>query len=64
MENNNLKKQEILKKEESVLEQPTNFSQSLTNEQRLENLSKLIQDAEENLELNGIRKKLVRKDNN
>lgn len=64
MENNNLKKQEILKKEESVLEQPTNFSQSLTNEQKLENLSKLIQDAEENLELNGIRKKLVRKDNN
>ena len=70
MENNDLKEQEILNKEESVVEQeqvstslnePT-FNQNLTNEQKLEYLSKLIQDAEQNLESNGISKKLVRKD--
>ena len=70
MENNDLKGQEILNKEESVIEQeqvsnsinePT-FNQNLTNEQKLEYLSKLIQDAEQNLESNGISKKLVRKD--
>lgn len=66
MENNDLKGQEILNKEESVIEQeqvsnsinePT-FNQNLTNEQKLEYLSKLIQDAEQNLESNGISKKL------
>ena len=70
MENNDLKGQEILNKKESVVEQeqvstslnePT-FNQNLTNEQKLEYLSKLIQDAEQNLESNGISKKLVRKD--
>lgn len=70
MENNDLKGQEILNKEESVVEQeqvstslnePT-FNPNLTNEQKLECLSKLIQDAEQNLESNGISKKLVRKD--
>ena len=70
MKNNNLNGQEILNKEESVVEQeqvstslnePT-FNQNLTNEQKLEYLSKLIQDAEQNLESNGISKKLVRND--
>lgn len=68
MENNDLKGQEILNKEESVVEQeqlstslnqPT-FNQNLTNEQKLEYLSKLIQDADKNLETNGISKKLVK----
>lgn len=68
MENNDLKEQEILNKEESVIEQeqvlnsingPT-FNQNLTNEQKLEYLSKLIQDAEQNLESNGISKKLIK----
>ena len=34
---------------------------SLTNEQKLEYLSKLIQDVEHNLESNGIGKKIVKK---
>lgn len=68
MGNNDLKGQEILNKEESVIEQeqvsnsinePT-FNQNLTNEQKLEYLSKLIQDAEQNLESNGISKKLIK----
>lgn len=71
MENNDLKEQEILNKEESVVKQEqvstslneSTFNQNLTNEQKLEYLSKLIQDAEQNLESNGISKKLVRKDN-
>ena len=70
MENNNLKGQEILNKDESVVEQeqvPTflneqSFNQNLTNEQKLENLSKLIQEADQKLESNGISKILVRKD--
>ena len=70
MENKDLNGQEILNNEESAVEQeqvstslnkPT-FNQNLTNEQKLEYLSKLIQDAEQNLESNGISKKLVRKD--
>ncbi|MGN1001119.1 MAG: hypothetical protein ACI4OG_04200 [Bacilli bacterium] len=68
MENNDLKGQKILNKEESVIEQeqilnsinePT-FNQNLTNGQKLEYLSKLIQDAEQNLESNGISKKLIK----
>ena len=70
MENKDLNGQEILNKEESAfvqeqvltsLNEPI-FKQDLTNEQKLEYLSKLIQDAEQNLESNGISKKLVRKD--
>ena len=70
MENKDLNGQEILNNEESAVEkeqvstslnEPT-FNQNLTNEQKLEYLSKLIQDAEQNLESNGISKKLVRKD--
>lgn len=70
MKNKDLNGQEILNKEESAIEkeqvsislnEPT-FNQNLTNEQKLEYLSKLIQDAEQNLESNGISKKLVRKD--
>ena len=64
MENNDLKEKEILDNEEFVVEQQvpiylnkTNFNQNLTNEQKLEYLSKLIQDAEQNLEFNGISKK-------
>lgn len=68
MENNVLNGQEILNKEESVVEQeqvstslkePT-INQNLTNEQKLEYLSKLIQDTDKNLEANGISKKLVK----
>ena len=68
MENNDLKGQEILNKKESVVEQeqvstslnePT-FNQNITNEQKLEYLSKLIQDVDKNLETNGISKKLVK----
>lgn len=70
MENKDLNGQEILNKEESVVQQEqvstflneTNFNQSLTNEQKLKYLSNLIQDVEQNLESNGIGKKLVRKD--
>ena len=72
MENNDFKGQEILNKEESVVEQEQistslneqTFNQNLTNEQKLEYLSKLIQDAEQNLESNGISKNLVKKDDN
>ena len=73
MENNDLNGQEILNREESVVEQkqvstPLNeslsFNQNLTNEQKLEYLSKLIQDVEQNLKSNGISKILVKKDNN
>ncbi len=68
MENNDLKGPEILNKEESVVEQEQvsnsinepNFNQNLTNEQKLEYLSKLIQDTEQNLESNGISKKLIK----
>ena len=68
MENNDLKGQEILNKEESVVEQEqvstslneSTFNQNLTNEQKLEYLSKLIQEAEKNLTSNGISK--IRKD--
>ena len=71
MENKDLNGQNILNKEESAIEQEqvstslnesSTFNQNLTNEQKLEYLSKLIQDAEQNLESNGISKKLVRKD--
>ena len=70
MGNNYLKGQEVLNKEEFAIEQeqvsssinePT-INQNITNEQKLECLSKLIQDVEQNLELNGISKKIVRKD--
>lgn len=68
MENNALKGQEILNKENSVVEQKqvstslieSTFNQNLTNDQKLEYLSKLIQDADKNLETNGISKKLVK----
>lgn len=69
MENKVLNRQEILNKDEYGVEQEqvstflneTNFNQSLTNEQKLKYLSNLIQDVEQNLESNGIGKKLVRK---
>lgn len=71
MENNDLKGQEVLNKEESVVEQKqvstslneSTFNQNLTNEQKLEYLSKLIQDVDKKLEtngINGISKKLVK----
>lgn len=66
MENKNLNEQKTLNKKESIIEQEqisssineTNFNKSLTNEQKLEYLSKLIQNAEQN-----INKKLVKKNN-
>lgn len=67
MENSDLNPQENLKKEDSIVEQQvpvsineTNFNQSLTNEEKLEYLSKLTQDVEQNLESNSISKKLVK----
>ena len=66
MENNDLNEQNIINKEESVVQhEPVSLplNQNLTNEQKLEYLSKLIQKAEQNLESNGLNKKLIRKDN-
>ena len=72
MENNDLKGQKKLKKEESVVgqEQVSTslnkqiFVENLTNEQKLEYLRKLIQDMEQKLESTCISKKLVKKDDN
>lgn len=69
MENKDLNGQEILNKEESAVEQeqvstslnePT-FNQNLTNEQKLEYLSILIQSVEQKLETRGIFNKLVKR---
>jgi hypothetical protein len=72
MENNDLKGQKKLKKEESVVgqEQVSTslnkqiFVENLTNEQKLEYLRKLIQDMEQKLESTCISKKLIKKDDN
>lgn len=72
MEIIDLEKQDNFKKGEPVdIQQQvstplnkTNLNQSLTNEQKLIYLSKLIQNAEKFLESNDISKKLVRKDDN
>ena len=72
MENNDLKGQKKLKKEESIFGQeqlPTSlnkqiFVKNLTNEQKLEYLRDLIQDVEQKLESTCISKKLVKKDDN
>jgi hypothetical protein len=72
MENNDLKGQKKLKKEEFVVgqEQVSTslnkqiFVENLTNEQKLEYLRKLIQDMEQKLESTCISKKLVKKDDN
>lgn len=70
MENNTLKSQEILNKREPVAKKQistpknqTKINQNSTNEQKLEYLSRLIQDVEQNLKSNGINKKLIKKDN-
>ena len=67
MENKHLKEQEGLNKEESVSNRQVppflkqkNFNQSLTNEQKLEYLSILIQSVEQKLETRGIFNKLVK----
>ena len=72
MENNDLKGQKKLKKEEFVVGQEQVltslnkqiFVENLTNEQKLEYLRKLIQDMEQKLESTCISKKLVKKDDN
>ena len=72
MENNDLKGQKKLKKEESIFGQnqvPISlnkqiFVKNLTNEQKLEYLRDLIQDVEQKLESTCISKKLVKKDDN
>lgn len=72
MENNDLKGQKKLKKEESIFRQdqvPISlnkqiFVKNLTNEQKLEYLRDLIQDVEQKLESTCISKKLVKKDDN
>lgn len=72
MENNDLKGQKKLKKEEPIFGQeqvPISlnkqiFVKNLTNEQKLEYLRDLIQDVEQKLESTCISKKLVKKDDN
>lgn len=72
MENNDLKGQKKLKKEESIFghdQVPISlnkqiFVKNLTNEQKLEYLRDLIQDVEQKLESTCISKKLVKKDDN
>lgn len=48
--------------QETNLNESNNPKQSLTNEQKLEYISHLIQEVEQNLEEKGISKTLVRKD--
>lgn len=71
MENNKLNNIENLdeqKQNNNATQQATNLNesnnpkQSLTNEHKLEYISHLIQEAEQNLEEKGISKTLVRKD--
>ena len=71
MENNKLNNIENLdeqKQNNNATQQATNLNeannpkQSLTNEQKLEYISHLIQEVEQNLEEKGISKTLVRKD--
>lgn len=68
MESNNFKEKDVLDNHKFITEQQESayisgafFHQALTNEQKLEYLTKLIQDTEQSLESNGIEKKLVRK---
>lgn len=58
MENNDLMEEDLEPKEEQEPDSltETNFNQSLTNEQKLEYLSKLIQNVEKNIESKGIGK--------
>lgn len=64
MENSDLNLPENLKREDSsrepISQEETSFNQGLTNEEKLEYLSQLIQRAEQNLEQNGKSKKLVK----
>jgi hypothetical protein len=71
MENNKMNNIENLdeqKQKNNATQQTTNLNesnnpkQSLTNEQKLEYISHLIQEVEQNLEEKGISKTLVRKD--
>lgn len=71
MENNKMNNIENLdeqKQKKNATQQTTNLNesnnpkQSLTNEQKLEYISHLIQEVEQNLEEKGISKTLVRKD--
>lgn len=64
MESNEFNKSGSLKELKVDIEvtknRETEINQILTNEQKLEHLTKLIQDAEQNLENGGISKKLVK----
>lgn len=67
MENSNLNQQDNLEKEDSIVEQKIsnsinekNFNQSLTNEEKLEYLNKLIQNVEQKIETDEIIQKLVK----
>ncbi len=64
MENSDLNLLENLKREDSshepISQEETSFNQGLTNEEKLEYLSQLIQRAEQNLEQNEKSKKLVK----
>ena len=55
MENDNLNQIEILEQEKSIAEKPvSNFNSILTNEQKLQYLSNLIQDVDRDLEFSDI----------
>lgn len=69
MENNKVKDNENLveqkldievMRDKNSLDEVEHVNQMLTNEQKLEYLSKLIQDVDQNLETNGISKELGR----
>lgn len=65
---NNIENLDEQKQNNNATQQTTNLNesnnpkQSLTNEQKLEYISHLIQEVEQNLEEKGISKTLVRKD--
>lgn len=70
MENNHLNEQEVMNKEKfdnkqqiSPFSIETNYNKNLTNEEKLEYLNILIQNAEKNLKANNINKKMSKRRN-
>lgn len=70
MENNHLNEQKVMNKEKFDNEQQispfsieTNYNKNLTNEEKLEYLNILIQNAEKNLKANNINKKMSKRRN-
>ncbi len=70
MEYNDLKEQKNTNNEESIVKQDqastisnkASINHSLTNEQKLEYLTNIIQNVEQELKTNGARKRLIKKD--